>query len=197
MPIDLRRVQVEGLFDTFKLDVPIKDNILNLVGENGSGKSTLINLIYYALTAQWDRLIELPFESCTITIGDKDHKIKREDLPSSKQRSGAALRYLQQRVSDIELNNLLEILAENPSEYWATIQGREELKQLSRIVLSRPMPLPVMRDIARSNPLYRLNHAGKEEDSGVKALSDALKPNKKEQVLFLPTYRRIEKELSI
>lgn len=196
MPIDLRRVQVEGLFDTFKLDVPIKDNILILVGENGSGKSTLINLIYYALTAQWDRLIELPFESCTITIGDKDHKIKREDLPSSKQRSGAALRYLQQRVSDIELNNLLEILAENPSEYWATIQGREELKQLSRIVLSRPMPLPVMRDIARSNPLYRLNHAGKEEDSGVKALSDALKPNKKEQVLFLPTYRRIEKELS-
>jgi predicted ATP-binding protein involved in virulence len=78
MSIDLKRVRVKGLFDTFELDVPIKDNTLILVGENGSGKSTLINLIYYALTAQWDRLIELPFQTCTITIGKKDYLLEKE-----------------------------------------------------------------------------------------------------------------------
>lgn len=84
MSIDLKRVQVKRLFDAYDLDVPIQDNTLILVGENGSGKSTLINLIYYTLTAQWERLKELPFKSCIITIGDEEYPIERASLPISK-----------------------------------------------------------------------------------------------------------------
>lgn len=63
MSIDLKRVSVERMFNTFDLDVPLRDNTLILVGENGSGKSTFINLVYYALTAQWSKLRKLPFNS--------------------------------------------------------------------------------------------------------------------------------------
>lgn len=65
MSIDLKRVSVERMFNTFDLDVPLRDNTLILVGENGSGKSTFINLVYYALTAQWSKLRKLPFNSCS------------------------------------------------------------------------------------------------------------------------------------
>ena len=109
MSINLNRVQVEGLFNTYKLDVPIEGNTLILVGENGSGKSTLINLIYYALTAQWDRLSELPFQSCTITIDHREYRLDKAQLPSNQKRSGA-LDYLERRMPKDELSSLLAIL---------------------------------------------------------------------------------------
>lgn len=196
MSIDLKRVRVKGLFDTFDLDVPIEDNTLILVGENGSGKSTLINLIYYALTAQWDRLIELPFQTCIITIGEKDYQLQREQLPSSQKRSGI-LGYLERRMPTEELKALLEALAENSPEYWSTLQGREELKNLRRTFsfLFRSLPLNAVMELAQRNPLYgRNNRVGEEQDSGAKALVEALHSNEKEQVLFLPTYPGLKRK---
>jgi ABC-type Mn2+/Zn2+ transport system ATPase subunit len=198
MSIDLKRVRVKGLFDTFDLDVPIEDNTLILVGENGSGKSTLINLIYYALTAQWDRLIELPFQTCTITIGEKDYQLEKEQLPISQKRSGI-LSFFERRMPRNDLNALLEALAENSPEYWFTAQGREELRDLNRTFSfsSRSFAFNAIMQLAQLNPRYGSNNrAKKEHNSGAKALAEALHSNEKEQVLFLPTYRRIEKELS-
>jgi len=200
MPIDLKRVQVTGFFDVFKLDVPIEDNTLILVGENGSGKSTLINLIYYAITAQWDRLVELQFQSCTITIGDIDYSFDREKLPSSKKsKSNGVLEYLKQRMSEDELNSFLEILAENSSEYWTTLQGREDLRILSKsfTFALRQLPFGALLELAQLNPLHgRNNQIEEEQNLGARALAEVLQLNEGEQVLFLPTYRRIEKELS-
>ena len=199
MSINLKRVQVTGFFDVFKLDVPIEDNTLILVGENGSGKSTLINLIYYAITAQWDRLVELPFQSCTITIGDIDYSLDREKLPSSKKsKSNGVLEYVKQRMPEDELNSLLEELAENSSEYWTTSHGREDLRILSkRFTFTRHLPFGALFDLAQLNPLHgRNNKIEEEQNLGASALAEVLQLNEGEQVLFLPTYRRIEKELS-
>ena len=191
MSIDLKRVRVKGLFDTFDLDVPIEDNTLILVGENGSGKSTLINLIYYALTAQWNRLIELPFQTCTITIGEKDYQLEKEQLPISQKRNGI-LSFFEQRMTKKALNILLEALAENSPEYWLTREGSEKLRDLSKTFSFslRSVPFGALIDLAQLNPRYT------EPDSGAKALAEVLSSNEKEQVLLLPTYRRIEKELS-
>jgi ATPase subunit of ABC transporter with duplicated ATPase domains len=186
MSIDLKRVRVKGLFDTFDLDVPIEDNTLILVGENGSGKSTLINLIYYALTAQWDRIIELPFQICTITIGEKDYQLEKGQLPISQKRSGI-LSYFERRMSRNDLNALLEALAENSPEYWFTTQGREELRDLNRTFSFsfRSFPFEAIMQLAQLNPRYEPNNRAKEEhNSGAKALAEALDSNEKEQVLF-------------
>ena len=198
MSINLNRVQVEGLFNTYKLDVPIEGNTLILVGENGSGKSTLINLIYYALTAQWDRLSELPFQSCTITIDHREYRLDKAQLPSNQKRSGA-LNYLERRMPKDELSSLLEAFAENTSEYWSTSRGHEELRSLIRIfpsVVIRRIPFSAIVEVAQANPFHSRNRIDGEQNSEPKALSEALISNEEEQVLFLPTYRRIEKELN-
>lgn len=200
MSIDLKRVQVTGLFDAFKLDVPIEDNTLILVGENGSGKSTLINLIYYAITAQWDRLSELPFQLCTITIGNKDYYLDKKRLPVSRKDSSSALRFFQRTLPKEVLNNLLEILADKSPEYWSTSLGREKLRDISKTfsVGSKTLPFNAFLDLVESNPLYvRNNQTESDQDSGTKALEELINSNKTQQVLFLPTYRRIEKELSV
>lgn len=61
----------------------------------------------------------------------------------------------------------------------------------------RPIPFDALVDLAKMNPLYRGNIQIKgEQDSGATALEKLILSNKSHQVLFLPTYRRIEKELS-
>jgi predicted ATP-binding protein involved in virulence len=144
MSIDLKRIRIERLFDAYNLDVPIQDNTLILVGENGSGKSTVINLLYYTLTAQWDRLTEVPFHSCIITIGDQEYQISREDLLISKQSNSA--------------------------------------KKIARWILGINQNLVSVDKYEPSNV--------------TDILAKLTQFNSEEQVLFLPTYRRIEKELS-
>ncbi|MBD2033632.1 AAA family ATPase [Leptolyngbya sp. FACHB-321] len=203
MSINLKRVQVQGLFNTYKLNVPIKDNTLILVGENGSGKSTLINLIYYALTAQWDRLSELPFQVCTITIDDKKYRLDKEQLPSTQKRS-SALGYLKRNLSKSVLDSLLNILSENTPEYWSTSQGREELRNLTKPILGsiHRVAFSAIAEVAQTGSMFnRRNrvdgeHVDGEQYLGPKELAELIGSNEDEQVLFLPTYRRIEKELS-
>jgi ABC-type Mn2+/Zn2+ transport system ATPase subunit len=63
MSINLSRFCIKGLYHTRTIDVQIKGNKLILVGENGIGKSTVVNLIFFFLTRQWDRILEYDFDS--------------------------------------------------------------------------------------------------------------------------------------
>jgi energy-coupling factor transporter ATP-binding protein EcfA2 len=196
MSIKLQRVRVEGLFNTFEMDVPIEDNTLILVGENGSGKSTLINLIYYALTTQWNRLADLPFTSLSITINDEDYKISREDLIGYRKKDDLMSNF-EVRLSKKQLDNLLEILAQHPSEYWASSVGLNQLRNLSRSYPPRGISFRSLLELSQINPSYNIqDNSSISSDLHIKNLEEVLQVNGDEQVLFLPTYRRIEKELS-
>jgi len=200
MSIELKRIQIKSLFGEFDFDVPIEENTLILVGENGSGKSTLINIIYLILTSQWDRLRDLPFHSCVVTIGEQEYTIFKEQLPKNTyQKANKPLRYLERRLNEEHINSLLEELAENSSEYWSTREGEIRLRDLRNIYSSYSKPKSIafeaFVELAQSNPLY-VPEDKEDDDLGVKALSRLLSSNEEEQVLFLPTYRRIEKELS-
>jgi predicted ATP-binding protein involved in virulence len=196
MSIDLKRIRIERLFDAYNLDVPIQDNTLILVGENGSGKSTLINLLYYTLTAQWERLAQLPFHSCTVTIGEQEYPIERKTLNTAQnnnQIKNKVFRYLSRVLNQSEFDNLLNKLAESPSEYWLSPPGMLELREINNEFPS--VSFRVLRDAAKINPHF----ASLEEHEASQVtdkLAEAVQSGYKEQVLFLPTYRRIEKELS-
>src|SRR5262245_57590381 len=72
MASKLTRFQVIGLHGSRTMDVRLEDNKLVLVGENGTGKSTFVNLIYYFLTKQWDRLREYRFSRIQAHFGDQE-----------------------------------------------------------------------------------------------------------------------------
>lgn len=207
MSIQLQRFQVENLFNKLTLDVPIIDNTLILVGENGTGKSTLINLIYFTLTSQWDRLADLPFHSCTITIDGEDYKIFRDNLPKPKLdsvKASSVLSYFKRKVEKKQLEELLYKIAEHSSEYWDAPEGKDKLRILNNeynlavksATLTRKISFAAFVDLASLNPMYDLINQEDTEELGARSLSKKLKLNNDEQILFLPTYRRIEKELS-
>lgn len=200
MSINLQRIEVKGLFDTFELDVPIKDNTLILVGENGSGKSTLINIIYYVLTAQWDRLSELPFKSCIVTLNNEKYDLVA-NLPLDLKmfENDRDFLSLKNILPADDLNIFLELLAKHSLEYWASDKGLEKLKK--KIIYT---PYVKSSDRKKNFLIYQKlrnliknQHLLSNNDkSDTDKLAQELNSNTEEQILFLPTYRRIEKELS-
>lgn len=186
------RFIIEGLFGTKDVDIPVRDNALIIVGPNGVGKSSVTNIFYYFISRQWSRLLEYQFEKISIHFEDiGDISATRDELsglvnldtalsripPSSRMRS---------HIEILREQGLLEsFLAKK-----APPSVRSEAAQVLGIST---------RDVQLlSSTLQRRLFA--EEDAGLfdaprqdieKRLSRAI-PGR---TLYLPTYRRIERDL--
>lgn len=57
----IKSFSVHGLFGTDDVYIPFEDNIKIIIGENGLGKTQVLNLFYYTLTRNFFRLNEFNF----------------------------------------------------------------------------------------------------------------------------------------
>lgn len=178
MNLIVNSFEINGLYGTRDYVVKLDNNQLILVGENGTGKSTIVSIFYYLLTCQFKMLLQYDFKFLTIVVNNHLHKITKDDL-SVYEGPDAPLdhhEYISNRLSelDIEPGMALEHLTPDLRRYLVddiriTMRDlRKILKDLSDGQTNMFSPPPKF-----------------------KALQDELELH----VLFLPTYRRIERDL--
>jgi len=177
MTIQLTRIQVHRLHGHRSYDIPIEDNKLIVVGENGTGKSTIITMLYLFLTKQWIQLLNHDFQSISITINGENLSLKRSDIEppaTSKQK-------VEPVSSRILRNTIIRVLKRDPPEHIPdALAGVAEFLEED---------LTTVMQLAEE---LKLEIVGKTK---LATLDSKLKNIVKEQVLFLPTYRRIERDL--
>ncbi|MGA2885840.1 MAG: AAA family ATPase [Halobacteriota archaeon] len=175
----------------YDIDVEISDNTIVIVGENGTGKSTLISLIYYALTAQWSRLAGISFKDCTLTIDDKLYRFEREAIQVfSRKRHPGVEQYIRRRLGS-RSDAILSMLDRHDSEYWLNSRHME-LRKFHSQYMPSSFPMQALIDYVSNlgDPsLLPVNYPDIEQ------FEQVVRQRMTSQVLFLPTYRRIEKEL--
>jgi ABC-type transport system involved in cytochrome c biogenesis ATPase subunit len=183
--MNLSRFKIKGLFGERDIDLTIHDNRLILVGENGTGKSTFLAFLFSILTGQWLRVPTNKFEQVLIQI---------DDTPITFTCNEVAFLTLE-RMGDAPFNSvrtprnlyLLDLLKRDPEltsnpEYIASIAER-----------SRLPPSQIERLLWAASIATKLS-----SDQKKKAMEKAVKLNSllsSTRVLYLPTYRRIEKDL--
>lgn len=60
--------KIDSLFGTTSILIPFpSDGIKILIGENGLGKTTVLNILYYALTKNFRRLLQYNFEGIELS----------------------------------------------------------------------------------------------------------------------------------
>lgn len=166
-----------GLWGERNYHLKINDGKLVMVGENGSGKSTVLRIIYYTLAEKWGRLIKEDFERIRITIGTEQKEFTKEQLGKPEE-------YL------IDADS--EILSRLPISFRRRyLDGLRDKVMAEKVLehLERMRYPEGMFDVE----IERLEEIASRVPESIKEISEWLKRCLNQPVLYMPTYRRIEK----
>lgn len=171
--MDIKRFKINKLHGTLDFDLKFKDNTLILVGENGSCKTTIIKMLYYTLSLQYGKLNMYEYESIEILIDDDNYKLEKKDFKV--------------------LGELL--LKQFPPQIVRDF--------ISRIETYRFVDFQVVEDLCKrynikiEEILKRYYLSGKKHKVLIDTMLSLRKKVDSVHVLYLPTYRRIEEELTV
>lgn len=175
----LERVQIVGLHGNKRVDVKLSDNTLILIGENGSGKTTFLRILFHFLSGRWLSLIQFPFQYIACTIASTEYRVTHEELVKAS------------RVSDRRL------LADIPPPFRQRIMELFEIGDFDR-VSAELKKISVRYGIHYESILRQLEFFEDKPRGPKKELQEAIQRIQgsiSAQILYLPTYRRIEREL--
>lgn len=200
MAIALSRFCIFGLHNKYDIDIPIKDNKLILVGVNGLGKTTVVSILYFLLTEQWNRLFEFEFSGIAVEIGGAFIKIPRSDLDgiddmreqferlqrgTPQGRSIIPPRYAMKLFSHNRFPELLDLRSEKNETFTDLVEVIANDIGVPSTVITR-----VLRDLPKGTQGDLFAYP-----PSVREFRDALRSSGDYQVIYLPTYRRIEQDL--
>lgn len=187
----ISKLKVVGLNNVYSYDIDIEDNTLILVGENGTGKSTVLSILKSIVSRQWDNLSDVSFKKISINIDGQDYSFTKRELKlftegvgqvKSVSKSRASV-YIKRLVNRYNLDPLH--LLNSPAEQLELIN---ELRSTYGVGVNHTLLENVLYSLSE---IYHLN-----VDNSVSLLDGVIKKLCKFQVIYLPTYRRIERELS-
>lgn len=182
--MQIERFQVFGLHGKSNYDIKLENNCLILVAENGSGKTTLVNMFYYFLSRQWSKLNEYEFLRLILTIDSEEYAFDKRNLKQVAIRESKLSKRFPSRYSSI-----VEHIISNYN--LNDIKRSPEI--FESIASNYDVPRSLIRDIVLTYGdeefrLDRVNQIQKLEQDLDKIFKDV-------QIVYLPTYRRIEKDL--
>jgi predicted ATPase len=191
----LRSFSVFGLHGDRDISLDFDSETRIIVASNGTGKTSIINLLYHFLSRNFYRLTQYDFESIEADFGNGNViKLALQDLESevptfSKGELPLVARRLYERVDSDHLATLLEI--------YRSQRDVDLIRRYPVFVAARSSTGMSSVEIVRA--LTVLDKAMKESLFYSSVGSQAKKQLENAfpyELLFLPTYRRVEEDLS-
>lgn len=166
-----------------RLDYTLKfiENRLILVGENGAGKTTVLRILFLFLTSQWSGLSKYDFRSISVTLNGKTITVSKSNLVKN--------------IPDIDriLKRLPPPLRDR-AQMMLTHTSAPDLGELKYMCDKYGFPFHVlMREFHSQGSLFEEDSLDTDILKNINFLKESMSKN---QILYLPTYRRIEQELS-
>ncbi len=193
-------IQIDGLFNKHDIRLSIADNALVLVGPNGLGKSTVLNIVHYTLTKQWDLLQNLPFQSVSIGINGETITLNTDALrlsPLFSHNSANALSI--QTTSRHERRANTQLLLSMSLEFIERAGRARTLEDFVSTYTSEFEDID-FQDAYRawtfmSSPPNKIIIDHLLSPGPINSAFRALEALRDYRIMYLPTYRRIEKTL--
>ncbi|WP_433751891.1 AAA family ATPase [Paenibacillus amylolyticus] len=185
----VKKFSIIRLFGIRDVAIPFDSGVNILIGENGLGKTTILNTIYFCLTCKFHKLNSIVFDKIKIEFtSGRTVEIKKEDL------------FL---ISDDEINQYEESKIMERINRLLTNEEREELYIYSQSTeaVDRDKMSSIIYSLSRrsaySPRLIRRAVMSIFDDKYGKLgeIKSIIRNEIKGEVLYFPTYRRIEEEL--
>lgn len=179
MSTEIDHFRVEGLHGYRDIELEFQDNTLVLIGENGSGKTTLLRILFYFLSGRWLALSQIRFNRIQATLGGREYSISHEQILTAIKTDRRFLRNLPGSMRQHILNMVRN---------GRTDQVVAEVESLAASYGISASRILAELEGVRGDP----NEGGADIQEVAAQIATAVNA----QVLYLPTYRRIERELS-
>lgn len=198
---NLEYINILGLFGRYDIEIPFNKEVNIFIGENGLGKTTILNCIYYILEKKFVKLAGINFSEIHVKFKNEsnEYKITSFDIVKYNQRRrGHPLNYV-----DEEMMHIIDRSLDSANLFsYEALEDNDEIELAVRS-LAQKMEMPLALARRKVISYIRTRHISKTGDikSGDKAKVDnlikAITRNISHRIIYLPTYRRIEDDLTI
>lgn len=185
----LKSIKIEGLFGKYDYSLDFRNDIAIWISENGVGKTTLLTIIVAILTGDARTLYDINFKKISVNISNDNYIIDKQK-PISSLKDKDNIEYINRHMMYL-LEDLERYLPRNLS-----------LKIRNEIIHNRYMDPSMLDEIIYRLPYdERFNNdrldqiIHKIKDLQYSALYDEIyriKDSLREEIVFYPTYRRVE-----
>lgn len=179
----ISKFAIYGLHGDRDAVIPMDHRCKILISENGVGKTTILNALYAMLTCRFSRLNALEFEKITLTFPDDEITLHKRDIPKDSEiKDNLIISEIENKLpgTSEKLIQLSKILTtEKLKEHFLLRDAANKLKIPSSLLAERLKV--IVRDF--------------KEDDRLTNIKERISHNFNLEVLYLPTYRRIEEDL--
>lgn len=192
----LKSFRISGLFDEFDVDLPLNNKVNIFLGENGIGKTTILNCLYCALSGKLERLNSILFKDITLTFNDntqltvahEDIVAYEEDYVGSKilrKRIDFASLFTRKEIEELVQINFKDIDDATRRRYYVKLMEEYDMH----------IPLRVFEQELERFYFYTL-YKQKGDYKKVLQFKNTIEKRITNEILYFPTYRRIEEDIS-
>lgn len=188
--LKITRFEIKGLRGKYDVAIDIADNRFVLVGVNGIGKSTVLNIFYYLVSQQWEKLDSHSFTEISLEVNGQRASFTKKAL---KARSARALfgrifpPSTARKLVDLRFTPLFNALIGDQDSFEQNTAKLAEVLQVSPVGLHR-----IRAELLETESSL---NAYLDSDESFRESSDIIRKNITQRIIYLPTYRRVEKDL--
>lgn len=189
----LKKFTIVGLFGTRTISINFSNNVKIIVGENGAGKTTLLTAMYHALSGNFEELKKLDFKTIILNFNSGEEIVlHRDDLTLMPAEAGSFLLYAKDNLTKSEYIDLVGFAISKGVFTKSRRNVFEKLRNRSKMAIGHMAT--VLKSVSDVDPNILLNISINQETLDA-AKSEKLKRQISTDILYFPTYRRIEEDL--
>lgn len=191
---NIKSFSVYGFLGTDDVEITFNEDksIKILIGENGTGKTQLLNIFYYTLTANFMRLSEFLFDEIKLIFDQEEIVITRNEVD----------KYIQDNHRHPVIKEIIDLIGVSQFN-----RLRKEItvgRNVKRTIISFDSAYPNLREIAPIEYIVdilksdadRLSRKSIKLTQSLITYAKRIKNNLSQtDVLYFPTFRRVEGEL--
>ena len=190
------KFEIYGLFGEYDVHLPLRNPVSIFLGENGMGKTTILSCLYYVLSAKIEQLSTISFKRIAIFFKNGEQlSLEKKDLVAYIEKyvdDGRRYHYnLDHFISDKEMMSLRKQI---------TLTGVYDSNILEKYIYRFSEIYGVPKRIAEREFIRYLevyDYEGKSGNSeNALAFRDKITNLVGYDILYFPTYRRIEEDMS-
>jgi predicted ATPase len=190
----IRQFKITKLFNQFDVSLPLENPVNVFLGENGMGKTTILNCLYFVLSGKIEKLNSVIFDTITLCFDDGDClSISHNDIVSYVDEYVYETPFRRRRIrmenvfTEKELDELRKSINEDNFNYQ---------KYYFKVSDIYGIPLAIAERELRHFIISYINTDKSGNYSNVVEFKKKIEERIKEEVLYFPTYRRIEEDIS-